>query len=153
MHRTKARVAALRAQPPSWRPRLALALVAAATFLTIGAATAWAAPAEHHGWSGYDSSTLLQVSGTIEDVQYGNPHVMLTLVVPPEPEEDGTIVDEPARLTIVLAPPFRSESRGLAREALAPGIETTVEGYLHRTETLELRAERIRIGDLSVELR
>ena len=78
---------------------------------------------------------------------------MVTLVVPPEPEEDGTIVDEPELLTVVLAPPFRSEGRGLAREMLAPGVEATVEGYLHRTETLELRAERIRIGDLAVELR
>lgn len=153
MHRTKARVVATRVHTLSWWGRLALVLTAAATFLTIGAASAWAAPAAHHGWSGYDSSTLLQLSGTIQDVQYGNPHVMLTLVVPPEPEDDGSIVDEPAQLTIVLAPPFRSESRGLAREMLAPGVEATVEGYLHRTETMELRAERIRIGELAVELR
>ena len=70
-----------------------------------------------------------------------------------EPEEDGSIIDEPAQFTVVLAPPFRSESRGLARELLAPGVDATVEGYLHRTETLEPRAERIRIGELSVELR
>ena len=153
MHRTKARVLATHVQTLSWRTRLALILAAAATFLALGAASARAAPAEHHGWSGYDSSTLLQLSGTIQDVQYGNPHVMLTLVVPPEPEEDGSIVDEPALLTVVLAPPFRSESRGLAREMLAPGVDATVEGYLHRSDTTELRAERIRIGELSVELR
>ena len=130
-HRAKARVVAMPAPMPapsiSWRLRLALILTAAATFLAVGAANAWAAPAEHHGWSGYDSSTLLQLSGTIQDVDYGPPHVMVTLVVPPEPEEDGSIVDEPELLTVVLAPPFRSEGRGLAREMLAPGVEATVE--------------------------
>ena len=107
----------------------------------------------HHGWSGYDSSTLLALTGTILEVQYGNPHVMVTLEVPAEPEEDGTIEDPPAVISVVMAPPFRSESRGLPQAMLVPGTVATYEGYLHRTETLELRAERITIGDLTVELR
>jgi hypothetical protein len=109
--------------------------------------------AAHHGWSGYDSSTLLTVSGTILDVQYGNPHVLVSLEVPSEPEEDGTIEDPPTVLQIVMAPPSRSESRGLARDMLTPGVTATYEGYLHHTESMELRAERIHIGDLTVELR
>ena len=52
-----------------------------------------------------------------------------------------------------MAPPFRSESRGLPRDMLAPGVAATFEGYLHKTESMELRAERITIGDLTVELR
>ena len=38
-------------------------------------------------------------------------------------------------------------------EMLAPGVVVAFEGYLHQTEGLELRAERITIGDLTVELR
>lgn len=126
---------------------------ALALALLLGGA-AFSAPARaHHGWAGYDSSTLLPVTGTITEVQYGNPHVLVTLEVPAEPEEDGTIEDPPAFLRVVMAPPFRSESRGLAPDMLAPGVVASFEGYLHRTDTLELRAERISIGDLTVELR
>ena len=115
----------------------------------------------HHGWSGYDSSTLLTLTGTITDVQYGNPHVMVTLAVPQEEEEhaegevheeEAEIVDPPT-VVIVMAPPFRSESRGLSRDMLYPGATATFEGYLHKTTAMELRAERIIIGDLTVELR
>ena len=121
----------------------------------------------HHGWSGYESSTLLTLSGTIVDVQYGNPHVMVTLAVPQETEEEhaegeahmegeaheeAEIVDPPSVL-VVMAPPFRSESRGLPQEMLYPGAEATFEGYLHKTTALELRAERIIIGGMTVELR
>jgi len=154
MHRAAKRVAVARLERSgSWRARLTLTLMAALTAFAIAVSAAAAAPAAHHGWSGYDSGTLLALSGTITDVQYGNPHVTLTLEVPADPEEDGTIEDAPELLTVVLAPPFRSEGRGLAREVLAPGVGATVEGYLHRTETLELRAERISIGELTVELR
>jgi Family of unknown function (DUF6152) len=139
----------------SWRAALAwLALVAA--FL-VGTVPALA----HHGWSGYDSSTLLTLSGTIVDVQYENPHVMVTLDVAEEPEEEhaeGEVhaegeIEDPTSVTVVMAPPFRSESRGLSREMLVPGVTATFEGYLHKTTAMELRAERIIIGDLTVELR
>jgi hypothetical protein len=138
---------------PSRLVALALAIAVAATPAAFMAAPAFASPQQHHGWTGYDSSTLLSLTGTILDVQYGNPHVMVNLEVPAEPEEDGTIEDPPITLMVVMAPPFRSESRGLPREMLAPGTVVTYEGYLHRTESMELRAERIIIGDLTVELR
>jgi hypothetical protein len=132
-----------------WYHRWLSLLAAVALALTISVTPTQA----HHGWSGYDSTTLLALTGTIVEVQYGNPHVMVTLEVPAEPEEDGTIEDPPALLSVVMAPPFRSESRGLPAEMLVPGTVATYEGYLHRTETLELRAERVTIGDLTVELR
>lgn len=133
----------------SWRTRLAMTLAAAGTFFGIGVGSAFA----HHGWSGYDSNTLLILSGRITEVEYANPHVMVVLEVPSEPEEDGTIVDPPTYLLVVMAPPSRSEGRGLPRGMVQPGAEATVEGYLHRTNTLELRAERIAIGNAAVELR
>jgi hypothetical protein len=115
----------------------------------------------HHGWSGYDSSTLLTLSGTITDVQYENPHVMVTLAVPQAEEgehvegevhEEGE-VEDPPHVMVVMAPPFRSESRGLARDMLYPGAPATFEGYLHKTTAMELRAERIIINGMTVELR
>ncbi|HZO26449.1 MAG TPA: DUF6152 family protein [Chloroflexota bacterium] len=134
----------------------ALVLVAALLVGTIpGPALA------HHGWSGYDSSTLLTLSGTITDVQYENPHVMVTLAVAEEEEEhaEGEVheeeaeVEDPSSVIVVMAPPFRSESRGLARDMLYPGAAATFEGYLHKTTAMELRAERIIINGMTVELR
>ena len=140
----------------SWRAAGAALLLVAA--LLVGAVPAPALA--HHGWSGYDSSTLLTLTGTITHVQYENPHVMVTLAVPQEEEEhaEGEVheeaeIEDPPSVTVVMAPPFRSESRGLAREMLAPGVTATFEGYLHKTAAMELRAERIIIGDLTVELR
>jgi hypothetical protein len=132
-----------------WRARLAIVLAAAATFFAIGVGSA----AAHHGWSGYDSNTLLTLSGTITEVDYRNPHVQIVLEVPSEPEEDGTIEDPPEYLLVVLAPPARSESRGMPRAMFQPGADATVEGYLHQTQDRELRAERITLGAISVELR
>jgi hypothetical protein len=116
----------------------------------------------HHGWSGYDSSTLLSLSGTIVDVQYVNPHVLVTMAVAEEPEEEhveGEMheeeaeIEDPHSVMVVMAPPFRSESRGLSRDQLVPGAAVTFEGYLHKADSLELRAERIIISGMTVELR
>jgi hypothetical protein len=142
--------------PAFWRAAGAALVLIAALLVTTIPAPALA----HHGWSGYDSSTLLTLSGTITDVQYENPHVMVTLAVPQEEEEhaegevhEETEVVDPPSVTVVMAPPSRSESRGLSRDMLYPGVVATFEGYLHTTTAMELRAERIIIGDLTVELR
>jgi hypothetical protein len=141
----------------SWRAACVSLLLVA----VLAVATVPVPALAHHGWSGYDSATLLTLSGTITDVQYENPHVMVTLEVAEEPEEEhaeGEIheeaeVEDPSHVTVVMAPPFRSESRGLARDMPYPGATATFEGYLHKTTAMELRAERIIIGDLTVELR
>jgi hypothetical protein len=56
-------------------------------------------------------------------------------------------------MLVVLAPPSRMERRNLPRKLLASGTEATVVGYPSRTDPIELRAERIRIGGRSTELR
>jgi hypothetical protein len=124
-------------------------VAASGLYFAIGIGDAFA----HHGWTSYDSDTLLSLTGTIVEVDYRNPHVQIVLEVPAEPEEDGTIEDPPHHLLIVMAPPARSESRGMPREMVAVGNEATAEGYLHRTQDLELRAERVTIGGITVELR
>lgn len=95
----------------------------------------------HHGWSGYDSSKTLGIEGTIREAGYEHPHGYVRLQTP-----DKTWL-------VVLAPPSRMESRGLPASALKVGTTARVEGYPHRTETHEMRAERITIGGKTVELR
>ena len=95
----------------------------------------------HHGWSGYDSSKVLELKGTIVESGYEHPHGFVRLKAP-----DKTWV-------VVLAPPSRMESRQLPRKNLAPGTEAVVVGYPSRKEAQELRAERITIAGRTTELR
>lgn len=107
----------------------------AALLLMAGAAAA------HHGWGSYDSSKALTLTGKIAESTYQNPHGTLKLEAPGKMWE------------VILAPPSRMELRGLPPAMLAPGKQATVVGYAHRSETAELRAERITIDGKTVELR
>jgi len=95
----------------------------------------------HHGWSGYDSSTPLKVTGTIGEAGYEHPHGYVKLVTPGK------------TWLVVLAPPSRMENRGLSPSALKAGTSAQVEGYPSRTDAHEMRAERITIDGKTVELR
>ena len=95
----------------------------------------------HHGWSEYDSTKSLRVTGTILASGYEHPHGFVRL------QADGE------RWHVVLAPPSRMEHRGLSRERLKPGARVTVEGYRNREKPEEMRAERITAGGKTVELR
>ena len=95
----------------------------------------------HHGWSGYDSSQALNLTGVIKESGYEHPHGFVRLEV-----------GEKLWL-VVLAPPSRMERRGLAQQMLAAGTTATVIGYPNRTDTTEMRAERITIDGKTTELR
>ncbi len=112
-------------------------ITGAALALLMGAGAAWA----HHGWSGYDATKELTLTGTIRASGYEHPH--------------GGVQLETADKSwkVVLAPPSRMENRGLKREMLAPGTRATVVGYPSREHPDEMRAERITIGDKTTELR
>ena len=95
----------------------------------------------HHGWSEYDARQPKRLTGTIEESGYQQPHGFVRLKT-----ADKTWL-------VVLAPPGRMESRGLAKDMLAPGGEVTVFGYPNRSKPNELRAERITVGAKVTELR
>jgi hypothetical protein len=110
--------------------------------LLAAAATAAALPAAaHHGWGSYDSGKVVSLEGSLESVSFQNPHVAARL-----PAQGKT-------WELVLAPPSRMTSRGLPEGALAPGKAVRVEGYVHKSEPAELRAERIVVDGKTVELR
>ena len=95
----------------------------------------------HHGWSEYDSATLLTLTGTIEEAGYEHPHGYVKLKTPTK------------TWNAVLAPPSRMENRGLPKDALKVGATATVEGYANRNKAEEMRAERITVGGKTTELR
>ncbi|RJF92372.1 DUF6152 family protein [Noviherbaspirillum saxi] len=95
----------------------------------------------HHGWSEYDSSNTLRLTGKIEESGYSHPHGFVRLKTP----EKSWLV--------VLAPPTRMENRGLSQDMIKPGNSVTVVGYPNRGKPEEMRAERIIVGDKTTELR
>ena len=97
--------------------------------------------AAHHGWSSYDSTKELTLTGTIQEAGYEHPHGHVRLLVP------GKL------WLVVLAPPSRMTNRGLPASKLAVGATATVVGYPHRSTEDEMRAERITIDGATVELR
>jgi Family of unknown function (DUF6152) len=97
----------------------------------------------HHGWSGYDSSQTLSLSGTIQESGYEHPHGYVKLAVS----------DSDKVWLVVLAPPSRMENRGLPRTMLTAGTPARVEGYVSRSDPSEMRAERITVDGKTVELR
>jgi hypothetical protein len=95
----------------------------------------------HHGWSEYDADRPLNLSGTIEEAGYENPHGFVRLKTPGK------------TWLVVLAPPSRLANRGLSKEMLTKGSNATVYGYPNRNKPDEMRAERITIGQKTTELR
>lgn len=109
-----------------------------------------AAPAlglAHHGWSEYDSSKVLKLTGKIVESGYEHPHGHIRF----EAKGEGATAGK--TWNVVLAPPSRMENRGLQKAWLKPGATATVEGYANRNKPEEMRAERIIINGKTVELR
>ena len=111
-------------------------VVAAAAF-ALAAASVHA----HHGWSEYDSSKPLKLSGVIKDAGYEHPHGHVRLHAGEKTWH------------VVLAPPSRMTARGLTASALKAGTKAEVAGYANRNNPEEMRAERITINGKTVELR
>jgi hypothetical protein len=105
------------------------------------AATLPAAALAHHGWSSYDASKTLTVTGKLGDVAWTNPHAAARIAYQGKP------------WVVVLAPITRMEARGLKAEEINKGQTVTLTGYPRSDGTPEMRIERITVGDKTVELR
>ena len=95
----------------------------------------------HHGWSEYDTSKVLKLTGKIVESGYEHPHGHIRFEAPGK------------TWTVTLAPPSRMENRGLPRDSLKPGNKVTVVAYPNRNKPDEARAERITANGKTVELR
>lgn len=118
------------------RKRMLLALL----FCAAAAGTLLA----HHGWTGYEEGKTMNVTGTIRQSSYDNPHATIKL------QADG---ENGKTWTAVLAPPSRMQARGLSSDAIKPGTKATVVGYPNKSDPNEMRIERIIIDGKTVELR
>ncbi len=95
----------------------------------------------HHGWSEYDATKPLTLTGKVLASGYEHPHGHIRLQAPGK------------TWMVILAPPSRMEARGLPPADLVKGKTVTVVGYANREKPEEMRAERISSGGKTVELR
>ena len=95
----------------------------------------------HHGWSEYDTTRALTLTGTVAESGWEHPHGFVKLETPGK------------TWIVVLAPPSRMENRGLQKAEMASGTTATVEGFPNRDKPEEMRAERITVGGKTTELR
>ena len=116
-------------------PLAALATAAALTALLAGPAAA------HHGWSSYDDSKPMTLTGKLTEVKYENPHAMVRI------DANGK------RWLAVLAPISRMQARGATADKVAVGREVTIFCYPSKEQAYEMRAERIVLDGQTVELR
>jgi hypothetical protein len=97
--------------------------------------------AAHHGWSSYDESKPLIVTAPLTEVSWANPHGA------------AQVAWNGKRWAVVLAPVARMEARGLTHAMIGKGQTVTLTGYARLDGTAEMRIERIKVGDKTVELR
>lgn len=110
----------------------------------------------HHGWSNYHQDIELTYRGVIESNDIGNPHSYIDLRVHDREwtDERAEAYDEIGDWNVVLAPVTRMRNRGMTDDAMLDvGDTVTVVGYPHRSVEAEMRAERIIIGGVTIELR
>ncbi|TWG87081.1 hypothetical protein L602_001900000840 [Cupriavidus gilardii J11] len=111
--------------------------IAAVLLATLAAAPAYA----HHGWSTYDDSKPVTLTGKLVEVNYQNPHATVRI------DANGK------RWLAVLAPISRMQSRGATADKVAVGKQVTLVGYPSKEHDDEMRAERIVLDGQTVELR
>lgn len=117
--------------------QMAVTVVSVAIVVAAGAGRVDA----HHGWSEYNNRQAINLTGKIQKVGYDNPHTTVQLAT-----TDKVWL-------AVLAPPSRMQSRGLPQSGLQVGETVRLIGYPHRSESNEMRAERIIVAGKTVELR
>ena len=100
-----------------------------------------ASAAAHHGWGSYDVSRKLTIEGPVRHLEWQNPHVHIQLAY------------ENMTWQIVLAPVSRMQIRGLSSELIKAGTDVAAEGYPSLRNQREMRAERLRVGGKTYELR
>jgi hypothetical protein len=113
--------------------RLSIAGFAAALVLAGGAAQA------HHGWTSYSDQDS-QVSGVVESAELGQPHGLLKVRT-----QQGV-------WNVMLAPPAAIQRAGLTLDAIPKGTRITAKGHKRTDGTLEIKTERLVVGDKTYDL-
>jgi hypothetical protein len=82
---------------------------------------AWIPAHAHHGASEYDMTKILSLNGTVKELQFVNPHTLLTFTVKDDTGKASEWQGE-------LPSPNLLSRRGWSRSSLKPGDQVTVIG-------------------------
>jgi hypothetical protein len=112
--------------------KLRVTLILAAFFAATSAAA-------HHGWAIF-SEAESQVAGVVVSAELGAPHGELKVRA-----ADGV-------WNVQLAPPAAIVRSGLTLEAIPAGTRVTARGHKRLDGTLEIKTERLVVGDRTYDL-
>jgi hypothetical protein len=117
--------------------RVTVLAAAAAAVILLGIAVVNA----HHGWGSYDAANPVTVNGAITELSYKNPHATIKLK------------GSDKEWTVTLAPVSRMQTRGATEEKVAVGQTISAHGYPSKSQPDEMRAEWIKAGNDTYQLR
>jgi hypothetical protein len=117
--------------------RITILAGAAAAIILLGIAVAGA----HHGWGSYDAANPVTIEGSITQLNFQNPHATIRLNGPGK------------EWTITLAPVSRMNARGATEDKIAVGQSISAFGYPSKAQPDEMRAEWIKAGGETYQLR
>jgi hypothetical protein len=112
---------------------IAFPLAAAAALAFAGEARA------HYGWASY-SDQEAQVTGVVEAADLGAPHGQIKVRA-----ADGV-------WNVMLSPPAGIQRAGLTLGALPKGTRVVARGHKRLDGTLEIKTERLVVGDKTYDL-
>ena len=113
---------------------MAVALLAALGALPAGA---------HHSWSRYDGDHVITIEGSITEVSWGSPHVVVRFTVP----ADGA---EPTAWTMEMDPPTLLNRYGLRHDTLKAGMQVKLTGVRAKSGAPMMRAVTVEVEDGTV---
>jgi hypothetical protein len=94
----------------------------------------------HHSWSGYDSSNLTTVKGTVTQFEWGNPHIWINF----EAHDDKGTTET---WTAGGPSPNRLANTGWDKSTLKPGDQITFVGYRIKDGTYSMKLQKIVLPD------
>jgi len=94
----------------------------------------------HHGWTAFDSKTLLTFKGTVTDFHFVNPHSVVDFEVK---DDKGQVETWQGELTSAA----RLAAKGWTATTLEPGNEVTITGYRAQSGVRTMRIMKILSAD------
>ena len=97
----------------------------------------------HHSWSRYDGDHVITIEGSITEISWGSPHVVVRFTVPGEGAE-------PTAWTMEMDPPTLLNRYGLRHDTLKAGMQVKLTGVRAKSGAPMMRAVTIEVEDGTV---
>jgi hypothetical protein len=99
--------------------------------------------AAHHSWSRYDGENVITIEGSITEIAWASPHVVVRFTVLGEGAE-------PAPWTMEMDPPTLLNRYGLRHDTLKAGMHVKLTGVRAKSGAPMMRAVTIEVEDGTV---